>query len=97
MQAIDITIVMHGFFNGNICMIEQKRDYRRINMESININKYNKEEVLIIFKIYLVLGEEMKKIILAAVFVAIVVVLYLLNPLFAILAAVLGVFVLLKL
>lgn len=96
MQAIDITIVMHGFFNGNICMIEQKRDYRRINMESININKYNKEEVLIIFKIYLVLGEEMKKIILAAVFVAIVVVLYLLNPLFAILAAVLGVFVLLK-
>lgn len=37
-------------------------------MESLNINKYNKEEVLIIFKIYLVLGEEMKKIILAAVF-----------------------------
>lgn len=66
-------------------------------MESLNINKYNKEEVLIIFKIYLVLGEEMKKIILTAVFVAIVVVLYLLNPLFAILAAVLGVFVLLKL
>ncbi|MBF1102006.1 MAG: hypothetical protein HXL50_00660 [Solobacterium sp.] len=66
-------------------------------MESLNINKYNKEEVLIIFKIYLVLGEEIKKIILAAVFVAIVVVLYLLNPLFAILAAVLGVFVLLKL
>ena len=66
-------------------------------MESLNINKYNKEEVLIIFKIHLVLGEEMKKIILAAVFVAIVVVLYLLNPLFAILAAVLGVFVLLKL
>ncbi len=66
-------------------------------MESLNINKYNKEEVLIIFKIYLVLGEEMKKIILAAVFVAIVVVLYLLNPLFAILATVLGVFVLLKL
>ena len=66
-------------------------------MESLNINKYNKEEVLIIFKIYLVLGEEMKKIILAAVFVARVVVLYLLNPLFAILAAVLGVFVLLKL
>ena len=65
-------------------------------MESLNINKYNKEEVLIIFKIYLVLGEEMKKIILAAIFVAIVVVLYLLNPLFAILAAVLGVFVLLK-
>lgn len=96
MQAIDIMIVLHGFFNGNICMIEQKSDYRRINMESININKYNKEEVLIIFKIYLVLGEEMKKIILAAVFVAIVVVLYLLNPLFAILAAVLGVFVLLK-
>ena len=29
-------------------------------MESLNINKYNKEEVLIIFKIYLVLGEEMK-------------------------------------
>ena len=66
-------------------------------MESLNINKYNKEKVLIIFKIYQVLGEEMKKIILAAVFVAIVVVLYLLNPLFAILAAVLGVFVLLKL
>ena len=66
-------------------------------MESLNINKYNKEEVLTIFKIYQVLGEEMKKIILAAVFVAIVVVLYLLNPLFAILAAVLGVFVLLKL
>lgn len=66
-------------------------------MESLNINKYNKEEVLIIFKIYQVLGEEMKKIILAAVFVAIVVVLYLLNPLFAILATVLGVFVLLKL
>ena len=83
MQAIDITIVLHGFYNGNICMIEQKCDYRRINMESLN-------------KIYLVLGEEMKKIILAAVFVAIVVVLYLLNPLFAILAAVLGVFVLLK-
>lgn len=76
--------------------IKTKCVYRRINMESININKYNKEEVLIIFKIYLVLGEEMKKIILAAVFVAIVVVLYLLNPLFAILAAVLGVFVLLK-
>ena len=66
-------------------------------MESLNINKYNKEEALIIFKIYLVLGEEMKKIILAAVFVAIVVVLYLLNPLFAILATVLGVFFLLKL
>ena len=96
MQAIDITIVLHGFYNGNICMIEQKCDYRRINMESLNINKYNKEEGLIIFKIYQVLGEEMKKIILAAIFVAIVVVLYLLNPLFAILAAVLGVFVLLK-
>ena len=66
-------------------------------MESLNINKYNKEVVLIIFKIYPVLGGEMKKIILAAVFVAIVVVLYLLNPLFAILATVLGVFVLLKL
>jgi hypothetical protein len=66
-------------------------------MESLNINKYNKEVVLIIFKIYPVLGGEMKKIILAAVFVAIVVVLYLLNPLLAILAAVLGVFVLLKL
>ena len=65
-------------------------------MESLNINKYNKEEVLIIFKIYLVLGEEMKKIILAAVFVAIVVVLYLLNPLLAVLAAMLGVFVLVK-
>ena len=39
----------------------------------------------------------MKKIILVAVFVAIVVILYLLNPLLAILAAVLGVFVLLKL
>lgn len=59
--------------------------------------QYNKEVVLIIFKIYPVLGGEMKKIILAAVFVAIVVVLYLLNPLLAILAAVLGVFVLLKL
>lgn len=44
MQAIDITIVLHGFYNGNICMIEQKCDYRRINMESLNINKYNKEE-----------------------------------------------------
>ena len=66
-------------------------------MESLSINKYNKEVVLIIFKIYPVLGGEMKKIILAAVFVAIVVVLYLLNPLLAILAAVLGVFVLLKL
>jgi hypothetical protein len=39
----------------------------------------------------------MKKLILGAVFLVIVVVLYLLNPLFAILAAVLGVFVLLKL
>ena len=66
-------------------------------MESLNINKYNKEVVLIIFKIYPVLGGEMKKIILAAVFVAIVVVPYLLNPLLALLAAVLGVFVLLKL
>ena len=66
-------------------------------MESLNINKYNKEVVLIIFKIYPVLGGEMKKIILAAVFVAIVDVLYLLNTLLAILAAVLGVFVLLKL
>ena len=66
-------------------------------MESLNINKYNKEVVLIIFKIYPVLGGEMKKIIVGAVFVAIVVVLYLLNPLLAILAAVLGVFVLLKL
>ena len=66
-------------------------------MESLNINKYNKEVVLLSFKIYPVLGGEMKKIILAAVFVAIVVVLYLLNPLLAILAAVLGVFVLLKL
>ena len=66
-------------------------------MESLNINKYNKEVVLLSFKINQVLGGKMKKIILAAVFVAIVVVLYLLNPLFAILAAVLGVFVLLKL
>ena len=65
-------------------------------MESLNINKYNKEVVLLSFKIYQVLGGKMKKIILAAVFVAIVVVLYLLNPLLAILAAVLGVFVLLK-
>ena len=65
-------------------------------MESININKYNKEVVLLSFKIYQVLGGKMKKIILVAVFVAIVVVLYLLNPLLAILAAVLGVFVLLK-
>lgn len=39
----------------------------------------------------------MKKIILVAVFVAIVVILYLLNPLLAIPVAVLGVFVLLKL
>ena len=39
----------------------------------------------------------MKKIILVTVFVAIVVILHLLNPLLAILAAVLGVFVLLKL
>ena len=39
----------------------------------------------------------MKKIILVAVFVSIVVILYLLNPLLAILAVVLGVFVLLKL
>lgn len=39
----------------------------------------------------------MKKMILVTVFVAIVVILYLLNPLLAILAAVLGVFVLLKL
>ena len=39
----------------------------------------------------------MKKLILVTVFVAIVVILYLLNPLLAILAAVLGVFVLLKL
>ena len=66
-------------------------------MESLNINKYNKEVVLLSFKIYQVLGGKMKKIILVAVFVAIVVVLYLLNPLLAILAAVLGVFVLLKL
>jgi hypothetical protein len=65
-------------------------------MESLNINKYNKEVVLLSFKIYQVLGGKMKKIILVAVFVAIVVVLYLLNPLLAILAAVLGVFVLLK-
>ena len=65
-------------------------------MESLNINKYNKEVVLLSFKIHQVLGGKMKKIILAAVFVAIVVVLYLLNPLLAILAAVLGVFVLLK-
>ena len=65
-------------------------------MESLNINKYNKEVVLLSFKIHQVLGAKMKKIILAAVFVAIVVVLYLLNPLLAILAAVLGVFVLLK-
>ena len=66
-------------------------------MESLNINKYNKEVVLLSFKIHQVLGRKMKKIILAAVFVTIVVVLYLLNPLLAILAAVLGVFVLLKL
>ena len=65
-------------------------------MESLNINKYNKEVVLLSFKIHQVLGRKMKKIILAAVFVTIVVVLYLLNPLLAILAAVLGVFVLLK-
>ena len=82
-------------FNGDSLFYDSL--YFHIDMESLNINKYNKEEGLIIFKIYQVLGEEMKKIILAAVFVAIVVVLYLLNPLFAILAAVLGVFVLLKL
>ena len=39
----------------------------------------------------------MKKIILGAVFLAIVVILYLLSPLLAELAAILGVFVLLKL
>ena len=66
-------------------------------MESLNINKYNKEVVLLSFKNHQVLGGKKKKIILATVFVAIVVVLYLLNPLLAILAAVLGVFVLLKL
>ena len=66
-------------------------------MESLNINNYNKEVVLLSLKIHQVLGGKMKKIILAAVFVTIVVVLYLLNPLLAILAAVLGVFVLLKL
>ena len=38
----------------------------------------------------------MKKIILGAVFLAVVVVLYLLNPLLAVLAAILGVFVLVK-
>ena len=65
-------------------------------MESLNINKYNKEVVLLSFKIYQVLGGKMKKIILVAVFVAIVVVLYLLNPLLAVLAAILGVFVLVK-
>ena len=41
-------------------------------------------------------GGEMKKIILGAVFLAVVVVLYLLNPLLAVLAAILGVFVLVK-
>ena len=38
----------------------------------------------------------MKKIILGAVFLTIVVILYLLNPLLAVLAAILGVFVLVK-
>ena len=65
-------------------------------MESILINTYNGEVVLLSFKIHQVLGGKMKKIILVAIFVVIVVVLYLLNPLLAILAAVLGVFVLLK-
>lgn len=38
----------------------------------------------------------MKKIILGVVFLAVVVILYLLNPLLAVLAAILGVFVLVK-
>ena len=42
------------------------------------------------------LGGEMKKIILEVVFLAVVVILYLLNPLLAVLAAILGVFVLVK-
>ena len=42
------------------------------------------------------LGVEMKKIILGVVFLAVVVILYLLNPLLAVLAAILGVFVLVK-
>ena len=42
------------------------------------------------------LGGEMKKIILGGVFLAVVVILYLLNPLIAMLAAILGVFVLVK-
>ncbi len=42
------------------------------------------------------LGGEMKKLILGVVFLVIVVLLYLLNPLLAVLAAILGVFVLVK-
>jgi hypothetical protein len=42
------------------------------------------------------LGGEMKKLILGVVFLVIVVLLYLLNPLLAVMAAILGVFVLVK-
>ena len=42
------------------------------------------------------LGGEMKKLILGVVFLVIVVLLYLLNPFLAVLAAILGVFVLVK-
>lgn len=42
------------------------------------------------------LGGEMKKLILGVVFLVIVVLLYLLNPLLALMAAILGVFVLVK-
>ena len=42
------------------------------------------------------LGGEMKILILGVVFLVIVVLLYLLNPLLAVLAAILGVFVLVK-
>ena len=42
------------------------------------------------------LGGEMKKLILGVVFLVVIVILYLLNPLIAMLAAILGVFVLVK-
>lgn len=41
-------------------------------------------------------GGEMKKIILGVVFLVVIVILYLLNPLLAVMAAILGVFVLVK-
>jgi len=42
------------------------------------------------------LGGEMKKLILGVVFLVVIVILYLLNPLLAVMAAILGVFVLVK-